>query len=104
MFFSGFSLVPMRVAFPAVMMIESWSAKIFCFCFVFFHLVVPHFAQIVEQSVATLAKDPRGEVDEAQFIEASKLVIKKVFFLFVFISFLLKKEYCMSHVHLPQSG
>lgn len=52
----------------------------------FFYLVVPHFAQVVEQSVTTLAKDPRGEVDEAQFIDASKLVIKKAFFLFVFIS------------------
>ncbi|PFX19617.1 Catenin alpha-2 [Stylophora pistillata] len=35
--------------------------------------VVPHFAQNVERSVNTLAKDPRGEVDEAQFIDASKL-------------------------------
>ena len=44
--------------------------------------MVPHFAQVVEQSVTTLAKDPHGEVDEAQFIDASKLVIKKAFFLF----------------------
>ena len=37
-------------------------------------LVVPHFAQNVERSVTTLARDPHGEVDEAQFIDASKLV------------------------------
>lgn len=36
--------------------------------------VIPHFAQNVERSVNTLAKDPHGEVDEAQFIDASKLV------------------------------
>jgi len=36
--------------------------------------VIPHFAQNVERSVTTLAKDPHGEVDEAQFIDASKLV------------------------------
>lgn len=40
--------------------------------------VVPHFAQNVERSVNTLAKDPRGEVDEAQFIDASKLVYEGV--------------------------
>lgn len=40
--------------------------------------VVPHFAQVVEQSVTTLAKDPHGEVDEAQFIDASKLVYEGV--------------------------
>lgn len=87
----------MRVAFP-VEMTESWSNQIFPF---FFYLVVPHFAQVVEQSVTTLAKDPHGEVDEAQFIDASKLVIKKAFFLFVWISLLLKKDYGMSPVHLP---
>ena len=70
--------------------------------------MVPHFAQVVEQSVTTLAKDPHGEVDEAQFIDASKLVIKKAFFLFCFhfsrISLLLKKGYCMSPVHFPNPG
>ena len=39
-------------------------------------LVIPHFAQNVERSVTSLAKDPHGEVDEAQFIDASKLVGK----------------------------
>ena len=39
-------------------------------------LVIPHFAQNVEYSVNTLAKDPHGDVDEAQFIDASKLVRK----------------------------
>ena len=41
-------------------------------------LVIPHFAQNVEYSVTTLAKDPHGDVDEAQFIDASKLVRKDV--------------------------
>ena len=39
--------------------------------------VIPHFAQNVERSVTTLAKDPHGDVDEAQFIDASKLVSKE---------------------------
>ena len=38
--------------------------------------VMPHFAQNVERSVTTLAKDPHGDVDEPQFIDASKLVSK----------------------------
>ena len=38
--------------------------------------VIPHFAQNVERSVTTLAKDPHGDVDEPQFIDASKLVSK----------------------------
>ena len=37
---------------------------------------MPHFAQNVERSVTTLTKDPHGDVDEAQFIDASKLVSK----------------------------
>ena len=37
---------------------------------------MPHFAQNVERSVTTLAKDPHGDVDEPQFIDASKLVSK----------------------------
>lgn len=41
-------------------------------------LVIPHFAQNVEYSVITLTKDPHGDVDEAQFIDASKLVRKDV--------------------------
>ena len=41
-------------------------------------LVIPHFAQNVEYSVNTLAKDPHGDVDEAQFIDASKLVRKNL--------------------------
>ena len=45
--------------------------------FCVFLSVIPHFAQIVERSVTTLAKDPHGEVDEAQFIDVSKLVSDK---------------------------
>ena len=41
-----------------------------------FFSVIPHFAQNVERSVTTLAKDPHGDVDEPQFIDASKLVSK----------------------------
>ena len=42
----------------------------------FISSVVPHFAQTVERSVTTLANDPHGDVDEPQFIDASKLVSK----------------------------
>jgi len=45
---------------------------------VIFLSVIPHFAQNVERSVTTLAKDPHGDVDEPQFIDASKLVSKDV--------------------------
>lgn len=40
--------------------------------------VMPHFAQNVERSVTTLAKDPHGDVDEPQFIDASKLVYEGI--------------------------
>ena len=46
--------------------------------FVLFLSVIPHFAQNVERSVTTLAKDPHGDVDEPQFIDASKQVSKDV--------------------------
>ena len=43
---------------------------------IYFYLysVLPHFAQNVERSVTTLTKDPHGDIDEPQFIDASKLV------------------------------
>ncbi|XP_020626915.1 catenin alpha-2-like [Orbicella faveolata] len=40
--------------------------------------IIPHFAQNVERSVTTLAKDPHGDVDEPQFIDASKLVYEGI--------------------------
>ena len=46
---------------------------------VLFFSVIPHFAQNVERSVTTLAKDPHGDVDEPQFIDASKLVSKDTY-------------------------
>ena len=35
---------------------------------------MPHFAATVQRTVAVLSRDPHGEIDEANFVDASRLV------------------------------
>lgn len=42
--------------------------------FIFFNLVMPNFAQRVELAVDALSTNPPKEVDENDFIDASRLV------------------------------